>query len=132
MIIDEAHRMKSTMSSTREVVTDMRITWLLLLTGACCTAATWLAAPLPRCLIHACVQGGPLYLLLLQRGGAVWSCQRDCGETVDAYQGLCPNAFPQHPSPRAQPCSSARNQVQPTWLMQAHRCRTTWASCSAC
>ena len=35
MIIDEAHRMKSTMSSTREVVTAMRITWLLLLTGAC-------------------------------------------------------------------------------------------------
>lgn len=35
VIIDEAHRMKSTHSSTREVITSMKIKWLLLLTGAC-------------------------------------------------------------------------------------------------
>ena len=33
MIIDEAHRMKSTGSSTRQVVAEMHINWLLLLTG---------------------------------------------------------------------------------------------------
>ncbi len=36
VIIDEAHRMKSTGSSTRSVIANMPIGWLLLLTGACC------------------------------------------------------------------------------------------------
>lgn len=35
VIIDEAHRMKSTGSSTRTVIAGMDITWLLLLTGGC-------------------------------------------------------------------------------------------------
>jgi hypothetical protein len=33
VIIDEAHRMKSTASSTRAVIANMDIQWLLLLTG---------------------------------------------------------------------------------------------------
>ena len=33
VVIDEAHRMKTVSSSTRQVIVDMRIEWLLLLTG---------------------------------------------------------------------------------------------------
>ncbi len=38
VIVDEAHRMKSTGSSTRQVLTEMHIEWLLLLTGGHSTA----------------------------------------------------------------------------------------------
>lgn len=38
VIIDEAHRMKSTGSSTRSVIASMNIQWLLLLTGGCAGA----------------------------------------------------------------------------------------------
>lgn len=33
VVIDEAHRMKSTNSATRKVIAEMSIDWLLLLTG---------------------------------------------------------------------------------------------------
>ena len=35
VIVDEAHRMKTLNSSTRDVVTSMAYQWLLLLTGEC-------------------------------------------------------------------------------------------------
>lgn len=54
VIIDEAHRMKSTGSSTRAAVVGMDISWLLLLTGAapqaagCCCARLGLGKRLPH------------------------------------------------------------------------------------
>ena len=118
MIIDEAHRMKSTMSSTREVVTDMRITWLLLLTGACCTAATWLAAPLPRCLVHACVQGGPCTCCCCS-GGVPCGVAR---ETVERLWTLIKVSAPKCFPPAPQSAGSALQQCQkpgPTNLADA-------------
>ena len=41
VIIDEAHRMKSTGSSTRQVVAEMSMQWLLLLTGERAPKGPW-------------------------------------------------------------------------------------------
>lgn len=41
VIIDEAHRLKSTTSATRQVVVNIDLKWLLLLTGASSSPHGW-------------------------------------------------------------------------------------------
>jgi hypothetical protein len=58
VIIDEAHRMKSTGSSTRAVIASMKIEWLLLLTGKC--HASRESTPAGRWMRAICDSGGSM------------------------------------------------------------------------